>query len=64
MACVKCADGNLDRLSHYAEVARADYRDVLSLAEYPYYSGLGHEADEATAIQRDWEQLQEWLQRP
>jgi hypothetical protein len=34
-AVVRLADGSLDALSHYADSARGDWRDVLYWAEHP-----------------------------
>ena len=34
MACLKLSEGNIDKLKHYVEQARMDFRDVLYWAEY------------------------------
>ena len=69
-AVLKLAAGDSQRLEHYAEVAGADYRDVLAWAEYPEYverspkiGALGA-AEEAAIVQRDWQQYDEWFSRP
>ncbi|HSS65236.1 MAG TPA: hypothetical protein VLS27_12450 [Gammaproteobacteria bacterium] len=35
LAVLKLANGSLERLREYVDLARRDYRDVLALAEYP-----------------------------
>ena len=63
MACLKCANGNLEALEQTVGIACRDYRDVLADAEYPSYSyDLSREAMEQ-AIESDWNQLQEWFER-
>jgi hypothetical protein len=63
MACLKCANGDLKALEQEVGVACADYRDVLSSAEYPSYYQAHTEAAKERAIEKDWKQLQDWLHR-
>ncbi|HEV2431178.1 MAG TPA: hypothetical protein VGT43_06665 [Burkholderiales bacterium] len=63
MACLKCANGDLEALERAVENACCDYRDVLGPAEYPtYYKARTPEAKQK-AIESDWKQLQAWLNR-
>ena len=63
MACLKCANGDLQALEQEAEAACRDYRDVLSAAEYPSYFRARTPEAKDRAIEEDWKQLQEWLHR-
>jgi hypothetical protein len=63
MACLKLASGSLQKLEQAVGEACADYRDVLSDAEYPTYGRAHTEEAKERAIARDWEQLQAWLHR-
>jgi hypothetical protein len=67
LAILKLADGNLDRLTQYTEIAIKDFRDVVSMAEYPEYFKIGfdkvHRKAEKAAIEADWKQYQEWLEK-
>jgi len=70
LAALKLADGDLDKLQKIVNVAKTDYRDVLSPAEFPEYRRRmrssarmleGVERDQAVA--RDREQYEAWLKR-
>jgi len=61
MACLKLARGDLGRLERLVTVARGDFRDVLSAAEYPAYMRAGSREKHDEAICADWQQLQAWL---
>jgi hypothetical protein len=61
MACLKLANGNMERLNHYVKNACVDYRDVLAWAEYPEYLNARTPDEQSRAIENDWKQLQEWL---
>jgi hypothetical protein len=63
MACLKCANGNLKELEGAVYTACADYRDILSEAEYPTYHRARTEEAKQKAIEKDWRQLQAWLHR-
>jgi hypothetical protein len=63
MACLKCANGNLKALEGAVAAACADYRDILSEAEYPTYGKARSPEAKEKAIERDWNQLQSWLNR-
>lgn len=70
LAVLKLANGDLDKLRLRVETARRDYRDVLSWAEYPAYGKFGFRTqrippeDLNRAIESDWQQYQDWLNRP
>lgn len=63
MACLKCANGDLDALEREVEAACRDYRDVLGPAEYPSYDKARTPEAKKKAIESDWKQLQAWLNR-
>lgn len=65
LAILKVADGNLDTLAEIVELAIGDFRDVVSMAEYPNYTyRYGSEIkDRQQAIDDDWRQYREWLDR-
>ena len=68
LAALKNANGNIDILRQQIETAKLDYRDVLSVAEYPEYMRLYDEDDippeeEKKIINSDWSQYCEWLNR-
>ena len=63
MACLKCANGDLRRLEGAVATACRDYRDILSDAEYPTYRKARTPEAKDKAIERDWKQLQSWLNR-
>ena len=64
LAVLKLAAGSIDDLLCLIQTAKLDYRDVLSLAEYPSYRWS--EKDE-TRIQKmyrdDWQQYSDWLNK-
>ena len=65
LAILKVADGNLDKLAEIVEVAISDFRDVVSMAEYPNFTyRYGTDTmDRQQAIDDDWKQYREWLDR-
>ncbi len=68
LAILKLANGDLEELSKQTETAIQDFRDVLSLAEYPrYMAEIGFDRvpskNERAAIDDDWKQYCEWLVR-
>jgi len=64
LAVLKLAAGNLDRLVDSVQLATSDYRDVISPAEYPSYSWSEKDPDRLqAAIEADWRQYTEWLNR-
>jgi hypothetical protein len=63
MACLKCANGDFLELERAVGAACFDYRDVLAPAEYPTYHNARTEEARQKAIERDWNQLQAWLNR-
>ena len=66
-AVLKLSEGDLERLSHFAEQATLDDRDVLAWAEYPEYveqvTTDTAEVDRQEIIERDWGQYREWFTR-
>lgn len=68
LAILKLANGDLEQLTRYTEAAIEDFRDVIAMAEYPWYSakigseGAGQEV-RREAIEADREQYLEWLNR-
>ena len=70
VACLKLANGDLERLRREVEGAKHDYRDILSPAEYPGYSKrMFHierlpPGERERIIEADWKQYQDWLLRP
>lgn len=68
LAILKLANGNLEQLRKCTKTAIEDFRDVISLAEYPLYSaeiGFNRVAAEVkrAVIDDDWKQYCEWLER-
>ena len=68
LAALKLASGNLKKLREAIRTANQDFRDVLSYAEYPgYFTTIRPEesddARRAAAIEEDWRQYREWLER-
>lgn len=71
LAIVKLADGGMERVRAYVQAANDDFRDVLSLAEYPGFCGVGFggitkmTTEQVESIMKeDWEQYVAWLHRP
>ena len=64
---LKLSEGNIDLLKKYTDKAIIDYRDVISLAEYPDYSKSAFEDllenEEEQLINDDWAQYQDWLNK-
>ena len=69
LAVLKLASGSLERARAWMEVAKRDYRDVLSAAEYPAYSREVFDIDvlpsqeKERIVAEDWKQYEEWLKR-
>jgi len=69
MAILKLAAGNLAELRMHLEIAKRDFRDVLSEAEYPLYTKKWFRIDTLPAdeqqriIDADWTQYEDWLKR-
>lgn len=69
VAALKNSNGNIEILKQQVDSANCDYRDVLSIAEYPSYSKqwskMQSESDEEMneVIQDDWRQYQTWLNK-
>ena len=68
LAILKLSGSGLDALRNHIETACFDCRDVIAPAEYPEYSKHGfkkHFADDdkAAAIESDWKQYEEWLNK-
>jgi hypothetical protein len=70
LAILKISRGRIDEVSRYVEMAKQDFRDVISPAEYPRYWELGtYEASQLSPEDReqlqkdDFRDYQEWLNR-
>lgn len=69
MAILKLAAGNLEELRAQVGIAKRDFRDVLSEAEYPLYTKKWFRIDklppdeQQKIIDADWKQYQAWLNR-
>ncbi len=68
MAILKIAAGDSSRLPELIAGANRDYRDALAAAEYPNYMRLDFrkshsQIERKRAIEADWQQYQDWLQR-
>lgn len=68
LAILKLAQSDLELLRRETKTACSDYRDVLCSAEYSRYAALGSSSAsdkhaQEVAIQEDWKEYQEWLNR-
>ena len=68
LAILKLADGDFDQISKYTEAAIRDFRDVVSMAEYPKYAkeiGFSEVSKKVAKniINEDWMQYSQWLKR-
>jgi hypothetical protein len=70
LAALKQANGSVEALRACVNAAKADYRDVLSWAEYPAYSrnvsGVRiptTEKERQQIIADDWAQYEMWLRK-
>jgi hypothetical protein len=68
LAILKLANGDIRKLTELTQAAIDDYRNVLSMAEYPRYTEeiVFKEREpkvEQKIITEDWNQYQEWLER-
>lgn len=67
-AILKLSDGNLNTLRENVDKANKDYRDVISLSEYPNYWKCAFDVsitskEEKKLISDDWKQYQDWFNR-
>jgi len=64
-AIVKLANKDLSSLDRFIEMASADYRDILSQAEYPRCSKLGFGEFDKKKMKsiylEDWREYSKWL---
>lgn len=63
-AAIKLSGGDLEQLRSAVAMGLADWRDVLSAAEYPRYMQLGDDpspAGRAAAIEADGASYRAWL---
>lgn len=69
LAAIKNSDGNIETLKQQIDWANSDYRDLLSVAEYPAYTKQWSriqklpEEEKHKIIRSDWEQYQTWLNK-
>ena len=66
LAALKLADRQIDLLREEIKLAKIDYRDVLSSAEYPEYSKSWDtyklpQEQRDQIIARDWKQYEDWI---
>lgn len=65
---LKLSDGNLELVKKFAEKANYDFRDVVSLSEYPNYTEHAFDEDlpeqkKKQLINDDWRQYWYWLNK-
>ena len=66
---LKLADKDISKLKVYLEQALRDYRDIITLAEYPEYGKQWREISSLSQdqidkiIASDWDQYNNWLSR-
>ena len=67
VAILKLANGNINSIDNFIELANSDFRDVISQAEYKRCSELGFEDIEKSEIGKiyleDWKEYTEWLNK-
>jgi hypothetical protein len=68
LAILKLANGDFDQLSVHTENAIQDFRDVVSIAEYPRYTAeIGFKKVSKkfaiAVIEDDWRQYCEWIEK-
>lgn len=67
-AILKLANGDLEQLASYTEIAIQDFRDVIAMAEYPRYAAevVCHKVSpqfQRAVFEDDWKQYREWFKR-
>jgi hypothetical protein len=68
IAILKLCEGDPDKLMHYVNVAKTDFRDVLAWAEYPEQTKSGATAYNSPSdvyqdiLKRDKQQYQLWIE--
>jgi len=66
-AVLKLANGDLTKIDALVEKCNEDFRDIVSMAEYPKCSDYGFgeiPADKTNAIyDKDWTQYSDWLNK-
>ena len=69
LAALKMADGSLQKLRAAIELAKCDFRDALTAAEYPSHWKMVSQLrtlsleEQSGIIKSDWQQYEEWLKR-
>ncbi|RPJ56117.1 MAG: hypothetical protein EHM12_10855 [Dehalococcoidia bacterium] len=69
LACLKIANGNIERLRNELSNASGYYREIISEAEYPYYSKKYFKIDKLSEdernkiIEKDRDQYLKWISR-
>lgn len=69
LACMKSADGDVEKLKRNLNDATGYWREIISEAEYPHYSKKMFridkltEKEQADIIEKDKKQYLEWLNR-
>jgi hypothetical protein len=71
LAALKIASRSVQKLRACIEVAKRDYRDILSAAEYPSFRKVERARiqelpaeEQSRIIQSDWQQYEDWLKGP
>jgi len=65
-AVLKLTDKDLDKIDYYINIALEDFRDVISMAEYPRASNnFGNRSKEENKSDylKDWEEYSSWLNK-
>jgi hypothetical protein len=65
---LKLSGGNIEQVKRFVEKANVDYRDVISLSEYPSYSEYAFRDNlsaekKSQLIIADWTQYESWLNK-
>jgi len=65
---LKLSDGNIELIKKFVEKANYDFRDVISLSEYPNYTEHAFDDDlpeqkKKQLISDDWNQYSYWLSK-
>jgi len=64
LAIIKCADGNINKIGEFVEIAKHDYRDIIARSEYPnqFENGFTDDKDLIKILEKkDKKQFYEWI---
>jgi hypothetical protein len=66
-AILKLSNKDLNSIEHYIGISNHDFRDIISLAEYPRSSKFSLDATQGENLKRiyldDWTEYSEWLNK-